>query len=119
MPKIEKVEKYLEEYSSIILFDDRNEDINRCEHAFFANGSVLCADTKIMVMGMKNDVDVDERVYKVIPEQEYNLILWLYRMYEFTDKLRIVSGFSQFGSMLNYLSTGIITQEEYFEALLH
>ncbi len=119
MPEIEKLEKYLEEYSSIIIFDDRNEEISRYKLAFFESDLKAYEQKKILIMGLKNDVDTAKKEYKIITEQEYSSILQLYRMYEFTDKLRIVSHFLQFGSMLNYLSTGIITEEEYFEALLH
>ena len=119
MPEIKKLEKYLEEYSSIIIFDDRNEEIRKYKLSFFEREMELSDQKKIMVMGLKDDVTADKWGYKIITEQEYNFILRLYRMYEFTDKLRIVSYFLLFGSMLNYLSTGIITEEEYFEALLH
>ena len=119
MPEIKKLEKYLEEYSSIIIFDDRNEEIRKYKLSFFEREMELSDQKKIMVMGLKDDVTADKWGYKIITEQEYNFILRLYRMYEFTDKLRTVSYFLQFGSMINYLSTGIITEEEYFEALLH
>ena len=34
MPEIKKLEKYLEEYSSIIIFDDRNEEIRKYKLSF-------------------------------------------------------------------------------------
>ncbi len=119
MPEIEKLEKYLEEYSLIIIFDDRNEEISRYKLAFFESKPESCNQKKVMVMGLKDDVTADKKGYKIITEQEYNIILRLYRMYEFTDRLRIVDFSFQYGSMLNYLSNDMISQEEYFEALLH
>ncbi|MCX4351283.1 MAG: hypothetical protein OSJ60_06560 [Lachnospiraceae bacterium] len=119
MSEIKKWEKYLEEYSSIIIFDDRNEDISKYKLAFLESKLEACVQRQILIMGLKDDVFASKKEYQVITEQEYNLILRLYRMYEFTDKLRVIAPSPQFGSMFNYLSTGIITQEEYFEALLH
>lgn len=119
MSEIKKWEKYLEEYSSIIIFDDRNEDISKYKLVFLENKLEACVQKQILIMGLKDDVSASKKEYQVITEQEYNLILRLYRMYEFTDKLRVIALSPQFGSMFNYLSTGIITQEEYFEALLH
>lgn len=119
MPEIEKLEKYLEEYERIFVFDDRNEEINKYKLAFLESKLESCVQKQIVIMGLKDDASVAEKGYKVITKQEYNFILQLYRMYEFSDKLRIISFSLQFGSMLNYLSTGIISQEEYFEALLY
>lgn len=119
MSEIKKWEKYLEEYSSIIIFDDRNEDVSKYKLAFLESKLESCYQKQILIMGLKDETDVAERGYKVITKQEYNFILQLYRMYEFSDRLKIISPSLQFGSMLNYLSTGIISMEEYFEALLY
>lgn len=56
---------------------------------------------------------------KILSNKDMAELIEQYCLYEFTDQIRVVSKSSQYGSMLNYLSTGIMTEEEYFEALLH
>ena len=56
--------------------------------------------------------------YKVITKEYYNEINKLYRSYEFSDKIQMIVNSKQYGSILNYLSTGILSEEEFFEALL-
>jgi len=63
------------------------------------------------------DMYVKENV-RVVSGQEMNIILEYYRMYEFTDRLKILGENKQFGGLVNYLKNGILTEEEVFEAIL-
>ncbi len=45
--------------------------------------------------------------------------LRFYKMYEFSDRICVLEETKQYGSLLNYLKTGLLSQEEYSEALLH
>ncbi|MCR5789323.1 MAG: hypothetical protein K6G83_05475 [Lachnospiraceae bacterium] len=55
---------------------------------------------------------------RISPEQE-NVILNLYRMYEFTDNFHLLDADSRnYGNLLNYMESGVLTAEEVYEALL-
>lgn len=41
----------------------------------------------------------------------------MYRVYEYTDKCILISDRSQYPSMINYVRTGLLTEEEMIEAL--
>lgn len=42
----------------------------------------------------------------------------LFLMYEFSDCFFLVSGGLQYGSLINYIKTGMMTEEEVFQVLL-
>ena len=46
-------------------------------------------------------------------------ILNFYRMYDFSDKITVISDSDQFGSLINYVKTGILTKQEMVDALLY
>ena len=70
MSEIKKWEKYLEEYSSIIIFDDRNEDISKYKLAFLESKLEACVQRQILIMGLKDDVFASKKEYQVITEQD-------------------------------------------------
>lgn len=113
-----EIEKCIEKYDYILVFNDKDTDIEGIKSELLQSDILKNYSKKYLFMGM-NDLKVSDDIdYMTISVKEYEEIFSLYRMYEFTDKLRFVSSSTQFGSMLNYLSTGIITKQEYFKALL-
>lgn len=46
-------------------------------------------------------------------------LLEIYRLYDFSDKITVVSESNQYGTLLNYVKTGILTMEEMVDALLY
>lgn len=46
-------------------------------------------------------------------------ILSLYRLYEFSDKAVTVFDTDQYGSLFNFVKTGILTKQEMVDALLY
>lgn len=63
----------------------------------------------------KGDIRLD---YRMLNLCEMEQLKELYFMYEFSDRLLMVSVETQFGSLLNYFNTGILTEEQAVEALL-
>lgn len=53
---------------------------------------------------------------RIISEQELEEILNLFRLYEFTDNLQVIGESQNFGGLLNYVKTGVLTEMEFFEA---
>lgn len=56
--------------------------------------------------------------YRQITTQQQAELLKIYRMYEFSDRFRVVSRDSQFGGIWNYVDAGILTEQEAFEAIV-
>ena len=53
-----------------------------------------------------------------VSKLEMEEILEMYRTYDFSDQLLVVSNSSINGSMYNYVKTGILTKQEMIDALL-
>ena len=63
--------------------------------------------------------DTSEDIFfKHISFEEMEEILNLYRMYEFSDKITVLSEDIQYANMINYVKAGLLTPEEMVEALL-
>ncbi len=56
---------------------------------------------------------------KVIQRNEMDEILKLYRLYDFSDKVTVISNSDQYGSLFNYVKNELLTKEEMVEALLY
>ncbi len=83
-------------YNRIIVFSDE-VDIGFTDIDFFKNESV-----KIVTSGTN----------------EYDLILKLYRMYDFSDKVFFVSESKICGDIINFLKTDILSLNEVIEVIL-
>jgi len=46
-------------------------------------------------------------------------IVSMYHMYDFSDKVLLVSNITQYGNLFNYVNTGILTKQEMVDALLY
>ena len=60
----------------------------------------------------------DYAFLKSIPSEDMNDILHFYRLYDFSDKITVISESSQYGSLFNYVRNGILTPEEMVDAIL-
>lgn len=62
---------------------------------------------------------LDSNCIVLISRKQLDNVLQLYRLYDFSDRVITVSDNFQYGSLYNYMKTGIITKEEMIEALLY
>ena len=53
-----------------------------------------------------------------ISEEEYRRLWDLYFLYECSDRFQVLADRGMYGSLLNYVDTGLLTVEEAAEALL-
>ena len=60
-----------------------------------------------------------EKTFGYISQSEMCDILELYRTYDFSDKVLVLSDSNQYGSLYNYVKTGILTKEEMVAALIY
>lgn len=59
-----------------------------------------------------------EQVEPLEKEENLEIVNKYYFLYEYTNKVTLISDNPQYPSMLNYVKTGILTEEEMIEALL-
>ncbi len=114
---IKEIEKNIEQYDRILIFDSNNKNLEELLNQFLKSKVLHNADKKVIIYGYSENIQNEQ--YRVIARSEYEDIISLYYLYEFSDKIMVISDSAQYASMRNYLSNNIISQEEYFEALLH
>lgn len=77
------------------------------------NTKIVCVDNSISSEVKKELVErgavVEER-----PDMED-----LYRLYDFSDKVQLLVDDGSFPGILNYVKTGVITEEEMIKAILY
>lgn len=57
--------------------------------------------------------------YKITDYKNSEKFLSIYYLYEFSDKIQFIIDNSQYPSLLNYVKTGILTEDEMIQALLY
>lgn len=113
-----KIEKAIEKYEKIFLFNGHDKYIAALAEAFCKN--MLCKNLtkKILIMGNIDYSDMDTINSQKLSETEYNKIYELYSTYEFSDKIQFMTETSQYANLQNYVKTGLLTQSEMYDALL-
>lgn len=125
---VERLEKCIEEYDRILIWNICSVKIwdmflEFCNSDVFDNCKEKILLAYVITIEHQDDSintnSADENLeIRKLTGQEYSDILDLYLMYEFSDRVRIISGSSQYAGMMNYVDTGLLTQKELFMALL-
>ena len=65
---------------------------------------------------------IEERIpfsgERLLTKKQMERVLELYHLYDFSDKVTVLSSNVQYASMVNYVKTGLLTMEGMVEALL-
>lgn len=105
-----EIEKDLERFGRILLITDM------CEEAFPAG-----MDAKNILVLSTGTIPSESSLqitYRQITIEQQAELLKVYHMYEFSDRFRVISRDSRFGSIWNYVDAGILTEQEALEALV-
>lgn len=104
-----KLEAALETFDRVLLVtDDLQEPF------------ITSSMKKILVLTTKNIplADIPQITYSQITAKQQTELLKLYGMYEFSDRFQVIAADGRFGSLWNYVETGILTAQEAMEVLL-
>ncbi len=107
------LKKWLKDYDKIFLVDPGEKSWNllsemlRCVNCGDRHGRVLFLSTQDGLKGVQR-----------ISAEEYQSLWKLYHMYECSDRFKVLTDSRMYGSLLNYVDTGLLTMEEAAEALL-
>ena len=63
--------------------------------------------------------ELNAELSKYVSKEIIDKAIDIYRMYDFSDKVFVISDSDQYGSMFNYSKTGILTKQEMVDALLY
>lgn len=105
-----EVEKDLEQFDRILLI------IDMCDRPFPAGmGAKNILILSVGTVPLESNLQI---TYRQITTEQQAELLKVYHMYEFSDRFRVVSRDSRFGSIWNYVDAGILTEQEALEAFV-
>ena len=116
-----KAAEWLDNYDKITIWELPNIRLLNA----FCNYASSCIPEKRVLVIYKKEIFAEQIQDKEnccligLKPKEYDSLLDVYNMYEFSDRITVVSERSQYPSLVNYLSIGLLSEEEFFQALLH
>ncbi len=80
-----------------------------------------------LVCGMYSNIEIWQSIEEMpmqsqscyLVKDQLEEIIEIYCMYQFSDKVSVVTNSAQYGNLINYIQTGIITEKEFVDALLY
>lgn len=112
---IRVLEKELEEYDRVVVAKKVTDGVRRALVKFVSERT----DKRILLIyadGTKEEYTALSSRH--VSQEEPDEYIKLYRMYSFSDKIYVLDDGKQFGTLQNFVDTGILTEEEAVEALL-
>lgn len=105
----------LEQYDRVFLFCNNTKQFE----ILFVRSCVFKNTQKKIWIYSCNEVCCSEPISRarISPEEERRM-LEIYRTYEFSDRFYVIGFTDMYGSLFQYMDTGILTAEEIIEALL-
>ncbi len=116
--EIERLKKDLEKFDQILLFSGEMQE--KIMKDFCSSQALKKTEKKVLMLSSADPFREKEKNYgfRRISDREREELEQLYRTYEFSNRFQVVSDHFQWGSLMNYVKTGMVTMEEFFEALL-
>lgn len=117
-----RLKEFIDEYDKILVLDCDKITDKGLIYRFLKHMNRPFTEKKYLVL--LNDIEVlrniEEYIIDVVllSRKEFDELMQIYRMYEFTDRITLVSEKNNFPGILNYLHNGILSEQECFEALL-
>ena len=113
-----RLEKDLEEFDRIILVDEQRVKQEFLD-AFYESEDLAAACRKILILSGAEDKRKGNIVWRHITESEMQDMIKLYHMYEFSNRISLLSWENAFGGLDNLVNTGVLTKEEAIKAFLY
>ncbi len=113
---LEKIENYVNEYDSVFVL---GVGITASGEFFKAISRQTTKKILLLVKGLDTDgIPECGADIQTISYEEYCDIEELYYMYEFSNRIHLLADTAQYGSLGNYISSGLLKEKEIFTALL-
>ena len=109
---VEKIEKELNRGTKIIVYDLDDENLLRkiCDEIKCRSQILIWTTCKF---------DNPGECIEHIDGTSMRSIMSLYNLYDFSDKVVVISDSTQYGSLFNYVNTGVLSSDEMVKALLY
>jgi hypothetical protein len=107
------LDKFINDGKKVLIFDDDLDIL----HLIY-DGLKYKEITNVEIWHCIEEAS-DYKYSTYIMRKEMDEILEIYNMYDFSDKVIVVSNSNQYGSLFNYVKTGILTKQEMVDSLLY
>lgn len=111
---INAIDKALIEFKYVILLKENDLTLFNSLYKVVNDKGLSCCQIW-HCMDYKNDT----KYVKHIEKKDMDVMIEIYHMYEFADRIIVISDTRQYGSLFNYVKTGILTKQEMMDALLY
>lgn len=112
-----RLEKALEEFDRIVLIEG-NGSSREFLRLFEDPQNFQNIQNRILILSVLEDKRKGNVVWQQAAEQEIEDMLKLYFLYEFSNRVIALSSRCCFGSLLDFVETGVLTEREALMALL-
>lgn len=118
---IAKLESDMERYDRIVLVCGRDVLLSRTAELLCHLQEENPQEKRLLLLSPDVPCEAGENGIPVqrISHAETQMLCRLYDMYEFSDRFHILSREEQYGGLLNFVDTGLLSAEEMLDALLH
>lgn len=114
-----ELEKVLEKYDKVFLFIERDKVHRDFIERFCASEVIKHSGKNVLILSTVELADGNGYVCRKLTQEKAQRLKGLYFLYEFSDRFKIFSWEDSFGSLINYIESGVLTWEEVFAAILH
>ena len=108
-----KLEEMINNGKRVLVFDCDDEMLLRLSCEYLEDRDISKCEIWYCMKGVENCSA------RLITRKQMDDVLKIYRMYDFSDKVSVISNSIQYGSMFNYVKNGILSKKEMVEALLY
>ena len=107
---------YLEQEDMVILID--SSGANPLTEMLCKSDALQNTPKRVVIISKTNfPIKPGKHIYRTVSEREMRELLYVYRLYEASDKLFLLSDSTNYGSAWNYVNNGLISENDMFEAM--
>lgn len=113
------LEKNLGKYDKIFLFIGKDEIFKEFIEYLYVSQAFRFNAEKVLILSTGAVTGGKNCVCRRLSWEEAVQLKELYLLYEFSDRFELFSWEDNFGSIVNYIESGVLTWEEAFAAILY
>ena len=111
---LDMVEELIKQGFIILVICQNDWELLRVFHDKITNYHL----SKVMIWHCVDNYNNNNKIKRLV-QDDMNEIISIYHMYDFCDRITIVTDGLQYGNLYNYVRNGLLTKEEMVDALLH
>lgn len=108
------IEKLINDGKTIIIYDFEDSEIL---HLIYER--IIARKLSNVEIWQCTEETIEQSHSRYVMRRDINKVLEMYHMYEFSDKVIVISESMQYAGLFNYVKTGVMTKNEIVDAVLY